>query len=111
MVRGQECLAYGRNGGYGGTEELSPSSVPLLTSSPHGVEHAGVLHLLPRLIAPFHRDRGIGIRSVACRIVVPGGRQDARALRDGDRLLEHVVRLPVEVVLRNREERPLCAVG
>src|SRR5688572_19406206 len=30
---------------------------------------------------------------------------DSRALRNLERLLEHVVRLPVEVVLRHREQR------
>ena len=48
------------------------------------VQEARVLHLLPRLVAPLHVLRGIGIDLVRRRVVVPRHRLDLRA-RPGSR--------------------------
>ena len=61
-------------------------------------EESRVLHFLPRLIAPLHVRLRVRVVLVARRVVVPRGRQDLRALRHLQRLLEQVVGLPVEVV-------------
>src|SRR5688572_33296809 len=41
-----------------------------------------VLHFLPGRTAPFHVHLGIGVRLVRRRVVVPGGGDDLRPLRD-----------------------------
>ena len=66
------------------------------------------LHFFPRLLAPVHVGLRIRVGVVRRRIVVPGRRSEHRALRQFHRLLEDVLGLPVEVVLRHRQQRSRC---
>src|SRR5215470_9540580 len=73
----------------------------------------GEHHLFPGLIAPPHVLRWIGIRLVRRRVVVPRHRVELRPLRQLERLLELVVGLPLEVVVRHGEDRlrPAVRIG
>src|SRR5262245_39525273 len=68
-------------------------------------------HFLEGLIAPLHGLRRIGVELVVRRVVVVRDDFDLGPLRQQLRLLEHVADLPVEVVLRHREQRLRRAVG
>src|SRR5436190_4631108 len=67
-------------------------------------------HLFPRLIAPPDFLGGVGVRLVVRGVVVPRRGVERRALRQLHRALENVVGLPLEVVLRDRQERFLAAI-
>ena len=69
----------------------------------HRIQESGVLHLLPRLIAPRDIFRGIGIVFVARRVVIPRHRRDLVAGHQIQRLRKHVIRLPIEIVMRHIE--------
>ena len=66
---------------------------------------------MARLLAEADLLRGIGIRRVVLRVVVTSVDLDPRPLRDRDRFLAAVARLPVEVVPGHVEEDLLGTVG
>jgi len=59
------------------------------------VRDAGILHFLPRLLAPVDFHRWIGIRSVPCGVVIMGRGLEARSFLNRQGLRENVVSLPV----------------
>src|SRR5689334_20128003 len=75
------------------------------------IEEARVLHLFPCLVAPPYVLGRVGIVLVRWRIVVPGGGDNFRAGGHVERLVEEVVRLPVEVVARHVEDHLGRSVG
>src|SRR6185437_3220031 len=52
---------------------------------------------------PVHVDGRIGVVLVRCRVVIPGHRLELGARRHLERRGEHIVGLPVEIVVRHVE--------
>src|SRR5579862_3133839 len=77
----------------------------------HDEGDAGVLHLLPGLLAPMHRYFGIGIGRIVERIIVVGNCFEPGSLGNGQRRSVLIVSLPIEIVLWYGENDFGAAVG
>ena len=78
---------------------------------PNVPREAGEHHLFPRLVAPPHVLGRVGIRLVRGRVVIPRRRLDLRPRRQLERTSELILVLPIEVVVRHREDRLGAPVG
>jgi hypothetical protein len=68
-----------------------------------GVRDPGILHLLPRLLAPAHFHFRIRVPGVGRRVVVMRGRLKPPAFGNYRRFVENVIGLPVETIFRRRQ--------
>ncbi len=75
------------------------------------VVHESNHHLVRRLVAERHFARGVGIVRVVRRVVEVRDALDRRALRQRHAFRQHVVRLPVEVVVLDAQEHLASPVG
>src|SRR6185503_11394434 len=75
-----------------------------------GVLDIRLVHLVPTLLGPEHFLLGRRVVLVLGGVVVVARRDDLAAGRDLQRLLQVVVQLPVEVVLRHAQDRLLLSV-
>src|SRR5579862_2154236 len=68
-------------------------------------------HLIPALRTPEDRRSGIGIERVIGRVVEDGMRLNAGSPREQLGRLKVIVRLPIEIVMRDVEQRFRLAAG